>query len=216
MVYAHTHSVGAITNLWPAISISQMSVALSTQIHAPHWTPLSPHRTHKRQRLSISLGDDLPPQTQNPLLLPQLPTVLHLDVPGDLLAFSPLGSDDVDMPLSPPHVADSTLPPTLSAGLQSSLDKLEHASQAYRLRQVTNDWDNNQTGHSYGRHIRRYELFWADYQARLSWDNPHCTAIPAQPITPAKASMFLQHESTREKVSPESHGRNGASSSSSF
>ena len=86
-------------------------------------------------------------------------------------------------------------------GMLQSLAELDAASHAFRLSQAVKDQNRKGTGSTYDRHVRRYTEFWDQYQAELSVVNPSRISIPSFPITAAKVAMFLQHESTREKVS---------------
>jgi hypothetical protein len=85
-------------------------------------------------------------------------------------------------------------------GMHQSLAELDAASHTFRLAQVENDHKRKGTGTTYDRHVRRYVQFWSQYQAELNLGNPLRVSVPWFPITVANASMFLQHESTREKV----------------
>lgn len=87
-----------------------------------------------------------------------------------------------------------------SGGLSKSVAELEDASQAYRLVQLERDKAKKGTGTSYDRHVEHYVTFWDNYEDDLCLRDPTRTRLPAFPITAAKTAMFLQHESTREKV----------------
>jgi len=104
---------------------------------------------------------------------------------------------EAPMMLTLPSLPDIALP---SDGLQASLAALEAKSHAVRLAKVTLEQRDKATSLTYGRHITRYETWWAADQAEYALKNPGWTRIPAFPVTPAKACMFLEHESTREKV----------------
>jgi hypothetical protein len=86
-------------------------------------------------------------------------------------------------------------------GMRQSLAELDAMSHAFRLSQAAKDQNQKGTGSTYNRHVRHYTEFWDQYQAELSIANPSRASIPSFPITAAKVAMFLQHESTREKVS---------------
>lgn len=92
------------------------------------------------------------------------------------------------------------LGPSPSEGLQASLASLEARSHAVRLAKVKLEQKDKSTSVTYGRHINRYEKWWAMDQIEYAKLHPGWTRIPAFPITPAKACVFLEHESTREKV----------------
>jgi hypothetical protein len=148
------------------------------------------------------------------------PSLLELDHPFALLAGqSPSGpglptlqltptsyangpvNADVDRGLSPHPLPDVVLaapnPPT---GMQASLAALEADSHAARLAHAKREQSDKSTSVTYKRHIDRYQKWWMRYQAEQSASIEGWTAIPAFPITAAKVSMFLGHESTREKV----------------
>jgi hypothetical protein len=86
-------------------------------------------------------------------------------------------------------------------GIQHSYAELEATSHAFRLGQVKQNQKEKGTGNSYHRHVRNYTEFWGNFEVKMCRENPHRVSIPAFPITAAKAATFLQHESTREKVS---------------
>ena len=124
-------------------------------------------------------------------------------------AFLPKPSPGLQVPLplltgSTPSLAGPALPPPagadLSVGMQASLAALEAESQAARLAHAKQEQSDKSTAGTYQRHVNRYEKWWEGYQlekmeAILGW-----TTIPAFPITVAKVTMFLDYESTREKV----------------
>jgi hypothetical protein len=91
-------------------------------------------------------------------------------------------------------------PPLLSEGLRASLDALDARSHSVRLAKVQLEQRDKSTSVTYGRHITRYEKWWSMDQVEYVKLHPGWTRIPAFPITPAKAWVFLEHESTREKV----------------
>ena len=84
--------------------------------------------------------------------------------------------------------------------MRQSLADLEAESHGFRLAQAEKDQKGKGTGATYDRHVRRYTEFWEAYQAKLCLANPLRVSLPSFPITAAKVSMFLQHETTREKV----------------
>lgn len=90
----------------------------------------------------------------------------------------------------------------MSAGMQASLAALEADSQAARLAHASQEQSDKSTAGTYKRHVDRYVKWWVSYQAEKLDALPGWTTIPAFPITPAKAAMFLGYESTREKVCP--------------
>jgi hypothetical protein len=90
----------------------------------------------------------------------------------------------------------------MPSGLARSLARLDAESHAVRLRQSKAVRDDSQTGGTYARHLTRYRAWWESDQASRSAAEPGYTPIPPFPVTAAKAVMFLEHETTREKVGP--------------
>lgn len=86
------------------------------------------------------------------------------------------------------------------SGVPVSYAALDAATHGFRLAQVQQDHESKGTGTSYNRHIRHYVEFWDNYQAECHCKDPTHVFIPTFPVTAAKVAMFLQHESTREKV----------------
>lgn len=119
--------------------------------------------------------------------------------------------DDSDLEDSDPALSSSPMPsppnhsvlaPTdLPARMQQSVDHLEAASQAVRLRIAQKEQSDKSTMASYARHIDAYTAWWAAYQKGILEEDPAQVSIPAFPITAAKATMFLEYTSTRPKVS---------------
>jgi hypothetical protein len=111
--------------------------------------------------------------------------------------------------LDPPH-GDSPspsqtdsfpqMPTDPAAQMQLSVSHLEAASQAVRLRIAGQEQSDKSTTGSYERHINSYVTWWDTYQARVVNANPTQVAIPAFPVTAAKATMFLEYTRTRPKV----------------
>lgn len=107
------------------------------------------------------------------------------------------------LPDVPPEDAlyDETviLPP--QSGIESSLAFLDAETYQAHLERTARDKQSTATGRDYGRHFNRYKTWWVDRQAAMLKENPNWTPIPALPITAAKAASFIEHESTRQKVS---------------
>jgi hypothetical protein len=104
---------------------------------------------------------------------------------------------------APPSVSCSSLIPLQVPqpdGVPVSYTALDAATHAFRLAQVQQDHESKGTGVSYSRHIRHYAEFWDSYQVECRQKNPGHISIPTFPVTAAKVAMFLQQESTREKV----------------
>lgn len=116
---------------------------------------------------------------------------------------SPSFQADVNMSTAGPQlsISNSGSTPVLpSPRMQHSVSSLEAASQAVRLRLATKEQSDKSTPATYQRHIDNYVTWWDGYQAaEISGDSTK-TAIPAFPITAAKATMFLDYTSTRVKV----------------
>ena len=130
---------------------------------------------------------------------------------GTQLLATSLTNAETSRPQAPPSSMMMVLPSlpnfatTLpSDGLQASLAALEAKSHAVRLARVTLEQSDKSTSLTYGRHVTRYEKWWATDQEEYARNNPGWTRIPAFPVTPAKVCMFLEHESNREKVPPSS------------
>jgi hypothetical protein len=86
-------------------------------------------------------------------------------------------------------------------GMQQSLVELDAMLHAFQLSQAAKDQNQKGMGSTCDRHVHHYTKFWDQYLAALSVVNLSCASIPSFPITAAKVAMFLQHESTWEKVS---------------
>jgi len=91
---------------------------------------------------------------------------------------------------------------------QQSADHLEAASQAVQLWISLKEQSDKTTTSSYERHIKAYTEWWSGYQADVFKTNPTHVAIPAFPVTPAKATMFLEYTSTHPKVNTLFHSPN--------
>ena len=119
----------------------------------------------------------------------------------------PSSSSPVPMPTPGPPVQSMHNPATadLSACQQQSVDHLEAASQAVRLHVARKEQSDKSTSTSYARHIKAYVAWWDAYQASVVAEDPDKVAIPAFPITAAKATMFMEYTSTRPKVSTPFH-----------
>ena len=91
---------------------------------------------------------------------------------------------------------------TSGDGMAHSLAYLDAASHDVRARRLAEERSNKGTGPAYARHICNYCEWWDMYQGQCHEQDPLWVLVPALPITPAKAALFLDHELTREKVSP--------------
>ncbi len=114
--------------------------------------------------------------------------------PAPLYAFSnPNSSNEAQDEL----VSHSSLPtPTTGDPAKSAYAQLDEQTHENRLKRQERMMSNKGTKTAYGRHINNYERFWGQHQS----ENPTFLLIPAQPITAAKASLFLEYEISREKV----------------
>lgn len=146
-----------------------------------HWHPHTP-LGHKRQRLS--LAGQFAVSTPANFSIP-LPSLLSFDatlpessLPGHgLLSFT-----------------ENTLvaPTAALISHQDSLTSIEALAQAARLRVVDQEQGDKQTAATYQRHVRSYQTWWENSSG--------FTTISAFPITASKVTLFLEHETTREKV----------------
>jgi hypothetical protein len=110
-------------------------------------------------------------------------------------------TQQVGLAMSSVHRSMASSGPDLNGRMQQSLADLEAASHAFWLAQAESGQKKKGTGATYDQHVRRYNEFWDRYQAELCLGNPQRVSIPSFPIMAAKVAMFLQHESTCEKVS---------------
>jgi hypothetical protein len=108
---------------------------------------------------------------------------------------------------SPPRsmAATPTMPPAMlsitSPRTRHSLDLIEVESHQLRLQKEEQEQSGKQTMKTYRRHLKSYVAWWERTQADVTANDPTRIFVPAMPITAAKVTLFLQHESTREKVS---------------
>jgi hypothetical protein len=86
----------------------------------------------------------------------------------------------------------------------SSVLSLDQESHAHRLAMQEQFISNKGTESAYRLHLRNYETWWSKDQIKradkskaegLVWD-----VVNAHPITSTKVSIFLNHETKREKV----------------
>lgn len=157
---------------------------------------------YKRQRVNQLAQDILPSvngarcdELQPPQ--PGMGTVSYNDPPAAFLASSlppPVVSRRIEMPVTPPNSSDQ------SPRMIRSMSGLEADSQHVRVALNANEQSDKSTSATYERHVRRYMTWWDTYQASLVGSDTTKVQIPAVPITAAKVTMFLHHESTRPKV----------------
>lgn len=170
--------------------------------------------TRKRRRLDREASSTAEVAAANVGFNSGLSEVLPLHCPSTLLSSAALGDAETTaaaaescLPTPSPYTTFSVCPepaPVVSesmpSGLELSLARLEAESHAVRLRQSKAVRDDSQTGGTYARHLTRYQVWWESDQASRSTAEPGYTPIPSLPVTAAKAVMFLEHETTREKV----------------
>lgn len=85
--------------------------------------------------------------------------------------------------------------------IQDSLSAMVDETHMNRLSLREEMTAGKGTESAYLRHIKNYEKFMIADQAARVQQNPLWTSVPAHPITATKAAAFLQHETTRTKVS---------------
>jgi hypothetical protein len=155
----------------------------------------------------------LPPPTASPFFMSNptspsgtpAPNVSGLELSPARLEAESHGAPLLPPPLASPlfvpsHASPSGTPAPNMSGLELSLARLEAESHGVRLQQARQVQGNSQTAGTYERHIKNYETWWTrDQQLRSQMESEY-TPIPAFPVTAAKVAMFLQYETTREKV----------------
>jgi hypothetical protein len=83
-----------------------------------------------------------------------------------------------------------------------SLQLLESQAHTVRLEIRAREQESKATPKTYGRHVNSYQSWWDLSEAAKAIRDPTLAALPALSIIAAKVAMFLQYESTREKVCP--------------
>jgi hypothetical protein len=73
------------------------------------------------------------------------------------------------------------------------------------MRQAELEQQDKQTARMYRLAVESYEDWWGKYQFELQARDPTWTAVPAFPVTVAKAVMFLDYETPRPKASIANH-----------
>lgn len=97
---------------------------------------------------------------------------------------------------------------TAVSKIVTSADRAAHSkkmlqadSHAKRKEYITREQEDKGTKTSYGRHIKAYQAWWeSTHQPSVIAKDPSRDALPAFPITAAKAIMFLDYEASRPKV----------------
>jgi hypothetical protein len=76
---------------------------------------------------------------------------------------------------------------------------IEADSHTICLEMADKEQSEKETGRKYERYLKSYETWWDANQEETVRSDPSRAVISAHPITVAKVTMFLKHESTREK-----------------
>jgi hypothetical protein len=84
--------------------------------------------------------------------------------------------------------------------LSRSLQFLDSQSHAVRMEIRAKEQENKETPTTYSRHVNTYQAWWDVAETTKVLQNRSLVALPALPIIAAKVAMFLQYETTREKV----------------
>lgn len=161
----------------------------SKPIRIRQWEPTSPV-ARKRFRLDSSGPASGAATTMGSQGLPKD------EAAGLQLATAPFSLYEGERSTSPWHV----VPSNSASGLAASLAALETESHALRLARASKEQNDKSTGKTYMRHVNRYVRWWEAYQESQCEDTPSRTPIPAFPITASRAAVYLEYESSREKV----------------
>ena len=121
-----------------------------------------------------------------------------MDFPGGLT--SACGSTAA----SQSTLLDSTLTTANPTGPDSTIS-IDMQAHLNRLALQTKLTEGKGTEDAYPRHIKNYENFWNAYQEGEVKKNPNHRWVNAHPIIGAKVSLFLQYDSTRNKVCISAH-----------
>lgn len=130
----------------------------------------------------------------SPVGTPEPVSRLSFPTPSQKLEFIPF--TPTSLPSTSPNDSFS-----MSEGERASYDALDQLTHAKRLERAAQVQDNKQTGPTYTRHVKNYENYWIRYQMEELAINPMHVSIPAYPVIAAKVAMFLEYETTRNKVS---------------
>jgi hypothetical protein len=171
--------------------------------------------TRKRRRLdreasvAVETASNVTQSAVQPMVDPMLVDLSPFPLPSHPSS-ADFGGGNHNIDLHPPSrlptpyptigVNSDLTPAPVPSGLALSLSRLEAESHAVRLRQSRAIQDDSQTGGTYARHVTRYQVWWESDQASRCAAEPGYTAIPPFPVTAAKVVMFLEYETTREKV----------------
>jgi hypothetical protein len=114
---------------------------------------------------------------------------------GPVKCPSPAPSPLPCSPSVPPHAAISLI------GMERSLAVLDETSHQVRMRTTAREQSDKGTADAYSRRVRDYVTWWDSYQRECCEHDQTWTVVPAFPVTTAKAALFIDYETTREKVS---------------
>lgn len=81
--------------------------------------------------------------------------------------------------------------------MQQALADLNAKSHVIRQAIAAEEQSDKETGAIYARHVKNYQLWWESDQANLLRDNASHVVIPAFPVIPSKATLYLEYETTR-------------------
>jgi hypothetical protein len=88
-----------------------------------------------------------------------------------------------------------------NARIEESLAILEAKTHQTRMQLAKSQQDDRATGGSYNKQVKKYERWWKADQALRCAEDSKWMAVPPFPVTPTKVALFLEYETTREKVS---------------
>lgn len=88
--------------------------------------------------------------------------------------------------------------------LKQQAQIMQQQTHTTRLALQEDTMSGKGTESAYARHLKLYLDFWNADQFLRVQNDPSWIPMNAQPITVTKVALFLKHESTRCKVSPES------------
>jgi hypothetical protein len=137
--------------------------------------------------------------------VPQLPE-LDLNTLIPLSRADSLADDDKSepppFPIKPlseknPNIASVTVREAESARATYIIDQETHNARLAIQAEVRSE---KGTDPSYTRHLKNYEIFTIDDQARRLENDPAWQVMNPHPITASKAALFLGYETTRPKV----------------
>jgi hypothetical protein len=89
-----------------------------------------------------------------------------------------------------------------SLRMQCSLMLLEWEMHEIRLKIGQKEMEGKGTAKYYPCQVQNYRAWFEQEQSQIAANDPSRVMLPAFPVTAAKVTAFLHHESTREKVCP--------------